>query len=166
MLMGIVSARRFWLPVLVATLVAAVFGVMLGRGARQGRRMLTARAELEGELAQLTRENERLRAERVELLCSLWAVERAAREDLGLVAPGEDPAAEAMPPTDQPHAAPVAVSPVAAALMADDLGTVVPALVFAFGGILFMLWNAVAALAVRCPARQRRRADADDLREV
>jgi cell division protein FtsB len=87
--MGVLSARQFWLPVMLATLVAAFFGAVLGRRGALLERMRADQALLERRLARVSAECERLRAERDELLGSAEAVERVAREEFGFTAPGE-----------------------------------------------------------------------------
>lgn len=101
--MGIISPRSFWLPVFVTTLVVALFGSLLERGEHDHGRLLVEQARVERELEILREENRRLQTERHELLSQLSAVERAAREELGLKAPGETvmPAAEGYAPSQK-----------------------------------------------------------------
>ena len=88
--MRVFSAKSFWLPVLVATLVAAFFGAILNRRGRYLEQMLVTEARQQRELARLTEQNEKARAERDALLSSPEAIERVAREEYGLAAPGEE----------------------------------------------------------------------------
>ncbi len=87
--MRVLSLSSFWLPVLLATFVAAFFGALLSRRGRQLQRMVDDRALLQARLDRLQQENARLRAERDELLTSPEAIERIAREEYNYAAPGE-----------------------------------------------------------------------------
>ncbi|MFW6189841.1 MAG: FtsB family cell division protein [Planctomycetota bacterium] len=87
--MSVFSARSFWLPVMLATLVAAFFGAVLARRGRYLERLERERAELRARLEEQQQENRRLRARRDALLSSPEAVERVAREEYGFAAPGE-----------------------------------------------------------------------------
>jgi len=148
--MGLTSAERFWMPLMIATLVAAAFGAILERNARSHSQLLAARAALEGKLSEMRRENERLRAERIELFSSLAAIERAAREDLGLAMPGEELAAEEPPVVPVPMAtAATELTPLEAVLMAEHLAVRVPAATFVLTAVILALWNAIAWAAGR-----------------
>lgn len=83
------AARSFWLPVLLVTLMAAVFGSVLVQRGQELRRMLTEQAALQQRLARLKQDNDRLLAQRAALLSSPEVAERVAREDYGFAAPGE-----------------------------------------------------------------------------
>jgi len=87
--MGVFSARSFWLPVLLTTLVAAFFGALLARGGRVLDNMLARQAHLEARLRRLEQEVRLARAERDALMSSPEAIEQVARVDYGFVAPGE-----------------------------------------------------------------------------
>jgi len=145
--MRVLSVRSFWLPVLLATLVAAFFGAVLARRGRGLEKLLSDRAVLEARLARLEAENERLRAERDELLSSAQAIERAAREEYGLAAPGEsvsdfEPAA---PYTGEPSASPTPMSLGERTLTAKNLAFVLPAVVFVISSVVLAVWNLIAA---------------------
>ena len=83
------SARPFRLPLLLTTLVAAVFGAVLARRGAHLRESRLRQRLLERKLARMERENAQLRAQRDALLSSPEAIERTAREDYGFAAPGE-----------------------------------------------------------------------------
>ena len=143
--MRFLSARDFWQPLLLVTLVAAVWGAMLGRGAREHVALLRAEAGLRADLMSLRAQNARLRAERRELSSDLVAIERAAREDMVLTVPGEELAGE-RPATCAADAQPCLprLSWGESMLLRRDLATAVPAVVFAVSALLLLLWNAAA----------------------
>jgi len=87
--MRVFSTRSFWLPLLIATLVAAFFGALLARRGRVLDELAREQAGLRVRVDELERENARLRAQRDALLSSPEAIERAAREEYGFTAPGE-----------------------------------------------------------------------------
>jgi len=87
--MGVFSARSFWLPVLLTTLMAAFFGALLARGGRVLDGMLARQAFMEHRLQRLEEDVRLARAERDALMSSPEAIEQVARVDYGFIAPGE-----------------------------------------------------------------------------
>jgi len=148
--MGIFSLRSYWQPLLVVTLVAALFGAVLSRGARQMRSLASEGRRLRAELLRIKQDNLRLRRERFELLCMLSAIERAAREDLGMVASGEELATSEGPPLAiRPRPVLRHYSRVERIFAADRLSFAVPGTVFVASAFVFALWNAAAGRARR-----------------
>jgi len=145
--MQVFSARTFWLPVLLSTLVAAFFGAVLARRGRALERMLSDRALLEARLARLEAENDLLRAERDELLSSPGAIERAARKEYGLTAPGEEVVDfDARPPVLRVDPARrTALSPAEKVLTWPGLSLAVPAVVFLATSVLCVALNLAGA---------------------
>ncbi len=141
--MGVFSARSFWLPVLLATLVAAFFGAVLARRGRTLERLIREQKRLEARLSEMEAENARLRAERDALLSSPEAIERVAREEYGFSAPGER--VEEYTGLPRP-AAPAAAEPVpswAAALGLRVFPVLLAGAVFVFSALVVALWNAL-----------------------
>ncbi|KPK61728.1 MAG: hypothetical protein AMK73_07890 [Planctomycetes bacterium SM23_32] len=145
--MRIFTARSFWLPVLLATLAAALFGAVLARRGRQLERALEEQARLEAGLQELEELNARSRAERDALLSSPEAIERVAREDYGFAAPGEQVsefasgAGAAIRPRRRP---PHDVSPWQKVLMWRQLPLAVPAAAFVLTALICASANASA----------------------
>jgi cell division protein FtsB len=144
--MNIISARSFWLPVMVTTLVATFFGALMERESRRYLRLLGEQARLEHELQQVRTQNRQLRTERTEMLTDLGAVERAAREELNLVAPGEHiiVADDVPPPEPAPPALPQPDPFVAEAARPEFTERVMLG-ALAGSAALFLLWNIAAA---------------------
>jgi cell division protein FtsB len=145
--MRVSSARSFWLPVLLTTLVAAFFGAVLGRRGRHLEGLLARQAGLEQELARLKEGNRRARAERDALLSSPEAIERVAREEYGFAAPGET-VAEYQSRRRRPRPAStvtVEVSRWHRLLMWRHLPVLLPMAVFVATAVVFRLWNASSA---------------------
>lgn len=145
--MHVFSARSFWLPVLLATLVAAFFGAVLGRRGRQWERALARQALWEGRLARTKEDDERARAERDALLSSPEAIERVAREEYGFAAPDEtvtdfDSTAR---PLGARLRAEVRVSALDRLLMWRQLPLALPAAVFLVTAFICALLNASSA---------------------
>jgi cell division protein FtsB len=140
------SIRSFWLPVFVATLVAALFGAILARRGRHVQRMVEGRAILEARLARLEAENDRLRAERDELLSSPGAIERVAREEYGFAAPGEQiiriEGEPRRPPAGRGRRTPLSLGE--RVLMSGDLSVLLPAAVFVATSVVFAVMNLVS----------------------
>ncbi|MFO8008019.1 MAG: septum formation initiator family protein [Candidatus Brocadiia bacterium] len=142
--MGVFSARSFWLPVLLATLVAAFFGAVLARRGRTLERLLREQKRLEARMRQMEAENARLRAERDALLSSPEAVERVAREDYGFSAPGEQ--VEEYPGLPRATEVPLAPEPVplwASAFGSRAFPVLLAGAVFVLSALLAALWNAL-----------------------
>ncbi len=138
------SGRSFWLPVLLATLVAAFFGAVLARRGRRLERLVRDQKHLEARLRQMEAENARLRAERDALLSSPEAIERVAREEYGFSAPGER--VEQYAGLPRPAALPVAPEPVpvwAAALGLRVFPILLAGAVFVLSSLVVALWNAL-----------------------
>ena len=149
--MSVFSAKDFWLPVLLTTFVAAFFGAVLGRRGRQLDVMLAGEARLAGRLSDLKDENERARAERDALLSSPEAIEKAAREEFGLAAPGETvvPYVSSLPPPRRASAQ-ARRSRLETLLTWRGLPLALPAVVFVVSALVFGIWNAgVRARRVR-----------------
>lgn len=146
--MRVFSARSFWLPVLVATLVAAIFGAVLGRRGRVLRHMLLDERIQQIRLAGLRKENEQAKAERDALLSSPEAIERVAREDYGQSAPGET-VEEYRPRPSRPTSPPASLdglTPWQKVLVWPHLAVAIPAGVFV-----------LTALGVACANAARER---------
>lgn len=145
--MAVFSPRTFWLPVMLATLVAAFFGALLGRRGRELEHLLRERDRLASENAELERENARLRALRNALLTSPSAIERVAREDYGFAAPGER--VEEFDPSTVPEPGAAAPAPPRPrwlqALCWQHFPVALPAAVFALTAVILMVWNAAAS---------------------
>jgi cell division protein FtsB len=141
------SARSFWLPVLLATLIGAFFGAALGQRGRHLAMMMAERSVLSAELARLQAENERLRAQRDELLSSPAAIERVAREEYGFLAPGESASEVASEPARLPDAA-AQEEPLSfgeKVMMGSDLHLLVPVLTFLISSAAFAAFNLISA---------------------
>jgi cell division protein FtsB len=141
------SARSFWLPVMLTTLLAAFFGSVLARRGRHLERMLARQARLQGQIAQRTEENRQVRAERDALLSSPEAVERVAREEYGFAGPGEK-VTEYQPRGARAKAArpaTVRLSRWQRLLMWRHLTVALPAAVFLATAVVFGMWNASRA---------------------
>ncbi len=143
--MGVFSTRSFWLPLLVATLVAAFFGAVLARRGRVLDRMARREASLQARVRELERENERLRAQRDALLSSPEAVERAAREEFGYTAPGEivTEFAPPPPPRTRTQRAPTQVEAWGRVFAWRGFPFALPAAVFVLSAVLLTVWNLV-----------------------
>jgi cell division protein FtsB len=87
--MRVFSLRGFWLPVMLTTLVAALFGALLAHRGRDLARLEAELIRLDRDLAMLKQENLKLKRQRDALLSSPEAIERIGREDYGLASPGE-----------------------------------------------------------------------------
>ncbi len=141
--MGVFSTRSFWLPLMLATLVAAFFGALLGRQGRQLEVLLRQRDRLAAENDELERDNGRLKAERNALLTYPSAIERVAREEYGFAAPGErveefDSSAVPAPrSTGSEPATPTWLQ----ALCWRHFPVALPAAVFALTALILVLWN-------------------------
>jgi cell division protein FtsB len=149
LLMRVFSAKSFWLPVLAATLVAAFFGAILSRHGRYLEQMLVTEARQQRELARLTEQNEKARAERDALLSSPEAIERVAREEYGLAAPGEEVTPFEPLAAARPREAGAAMVPPASrwqkVLMWRHLSVALPGVVFLASAAIFAMWNGLAA---------------------
>jgi len=138
--------RSFWVPVLLTTLVAALFGAVLARRGRQLEAMLIEEARMQARLEALKAKNEQARAERDALLSSPEAVEAIARQEYGFATPGEKVA-----PYDG-HAGGFAPMPAAVirasawqrVLMWRLLPLLVTGLAFAVTALVFALLRAVS----------------------
>jgi cell division protein FtsB len=145
--MKIISARSFWVPVMVTTLVATFFAALLEREGHEYVKLLRAQAILEQRLARIDAQNRRLRIERTELLTDLGAVARAAREELNLEAPGENViVAENVPPPPEPPSGPPVLGPVERLTTMPQFTYRAMLASLAGSSVLFFLWNAVATL--------------------
>jgi len=144
------SLRSFWLPVLLATLVAAFFGAWLARRGAELRALRARVAMQEVELARLRRQNAALEARRNALMNSPEAVEHVAREDYGMAAPGERvermPTRTAPAPAPRPAAAPGA-SFWERLLTWPRLAVLVPAVVFLITALGLAAMNLLIAPA-------------------
>jgi len=163
--MGVFSTRSFWIPLLLATLVAAFFGAVLARRGRGLRDLLAERARLQAEIQRLNRQNQRLRAQRDALLSSPEAIERVAREEYGFAAPGEivDEFESDAPAAPPPRASVGEGSPWTRMLSRRDAAMILPAATFIVTAVVLALWN-LAAAAVRRPAgRGRTTAETDGM---
>jgi cell division protein FtsB len=144
--MGLFTARSFWLPVLLSTLVAAFFGALLARRGRELERALAEEARLEAELRGLEEQTARARTQRDALLSSPEAIERVAREEYGFAAPGEQvtvfPTGGARPPARRPAVA--GRSAWDRLLMWRQLPLVVPLAVFLLAALVVAAANASA----------------------
>jgi cell division protein FtsB len=137
------AVRAFWLPLLLATLVAAYFGGLLAKRGRTLQALQAERQTLQARIARLDRENAALRAERDALLGSPQAIERVAREEYGFRAPGEVV-------SDFPAAglesglasAPVTAQSPQAFAGWDAVPVVLPAVVFVGTALVLAIWNA------------------------
>ncbi|MHC4480514.1 MAG: FtsB family cell division protein [Planctomycetota bacterium] len=137
------SARSFWLPVMVATMVAALFGAVLGRRGRHLEGMLVRGEALATRSAQLRQENEHAQAERNALLSSPAAIERVAREEYGFAAPGEKVVEYG---SGRPRSSPVPraelqVSEWQKVLTWRPLPFALPAAVFVLTALAFAVWH-------------------------
>lgn len=143
------SLSNYWLPVLLTTLVAAFFGAVLGRQARVIEGTLAWQLELERELAEARWATRRVVAERDALLSSPEAIERAAREDLGFVAPGEQVVRyeSAVASRAAPFEPSVRLTRLERALLSPRLPLVLPASVFLASAVIFAVFNACARTA-------------------
>ena len=146
------STRSFWIPVALATLVAACFGIVLARRGRTLEAMLAEQARLDARLAELEQENEALRIERAALLSSPEAIERVAREDYGFTAPEErveeyEPAAGAQGQTPTEGHAQGPGRSLGGLLAWRNLPLLLPASVFLVTALVFGLLNALAGRA-------------------
>ncbi len=141
--MSVFSARRFWLPVLLTTLVAALFGAVLGRRGRRLDAMLDGEVGLQVLLHEVQRENRKELAQRDALLSSPEAIEKAAREDLGLAAPGETVVPfEGGPRPRVSRERTEDRRPVVEGLLSwRQLPLALPAAVFVLSAVVFALWN-------------------------
>jgi cell division protein FtsB len=145
--MGMFSARSFWLPVLLTTLVAAFFGAVLARGGRVLDGMLVRQRNLEARLLRLEQEARLARAERDALMSSPEAIEQVARVDYGFAAPGEHvtefAGATVRPKRVRPPEVPV---PAWQRLLTwRQLPLALPAAVFLLAGVTIALANAAAS---------------------
>ncbi|MFW6119224.1 MAG: FtsB family cell division protein [Planctomycetota bacterium] len=144
--MRVFSTRSFWLPLLIATLVAAFFGALLARRGRVLNELTQREADLRARVAELERESQRLRAQRDALLNSPEAIERAAREEYGFTAPDEQVTEFDPPPrrgtrsTAQPEGAPDWTRVFAW----HGFPFALPACVFVLSAILLTIWNLVS----------------------
>lgn len=146
--MKIISARSFWVPVMLTTLVATFFAAVLQRQGRSYVELRRTESRLEQRLAALKEENRRLRIERTELLTDLGAVERAARQELNLVVPGESViVAEDVATPPAPEAPPPMLGPVATAVMMPQFTRRAMLAALAGSAAVFLLWNLSAAVA-------------------
>lgn len=144
--MGIFSLRLFWVPLLATTLVAALLGAVLARSGSEQVALLGEQARLEARAGELQRGNERLHARRQALTCRLSAIERAARETLGMVGPGEYVAGYEQEPAPRARDADVpALTRCERALTSSRLPFVLPAAVFALSACVFAVWHALGA---------------------
>ena len=143
--MHVFSARTFWLPVLLATLVAAFFGAVLARRGRVLKLMLARRSLLETRLWLVRQENRQARAERDALLSSPEAIEQVARVDFGFVAPGDQVVQLPPDPRRSGRSRPAASDLPAwqEALMWPQLPLALPAATFVLSGVLVALANVV-----------------------
>ena len=143
--MGIFPVRAFWLPVMVTTLVAAFFGAMLARRGRDLDRLHQQQEALQENLVAAKAENARLLSERDALLSSPEAIERVAREEYGLVAPGETVSSVNV---TAPGAS-VRVKPARRKIVGEvtwrDVPLVLTAVVFVLTAVVFALTNLMKA---------------------
>jgi hypothetical protein len=130
--------------VFLTTLVAAFFGAVLGRQARVVEGTLAWQMQLERELAEARWATRRVVAERDALLSSPEAIERAAREELGFVAPGEEVVAyePTVPPQPAPFEPSMRLTRLERLLLAPQLPLVLPASVFLVSAVVFATFNA------------------------
>ena len=148
--MSVISARSFWVPVMVTTLVATFFATLLEREGRQYLRLVREQSRLEARLARIKAQNRQLRIERTELLTDLGAVERAAREDLNLVAPGASVVvAEDVPPPPAPAPEPPHLTPLEEVTIMPGFTERVTLGALAGSAVLFLFWNVMALLWTR-----------------
>jgi cell division protein FtsB len=140
------SAKSFWLPVLLMTLMAAFFGALLARGGRVLDSMLERQARLDAKLLQLEAEVRLARAQRDALMSSPEAIEQVARVDYGFVAPGEQVREFASAPVRSTLVLPpeVKVSGWQKMLTWRFLPLALPAATFLLAGVTIALANAVA----------------------
>ncbi len=87
--MGFWVRRSFCVPLIVVTLAAFGFALVLGRSRAELFELRKRDAALVGTLRALSGERELLREERRRLLSEPAAVERVARDQYGFAAPGE-----------------------------------------------------------------------------
>ncbi len=149
--MGVFSARTFWLPVLVTTVVSAFFGAVLARGGRVLDGMLARQARLEERLLQLEHEVRLAQAERDALMNSPEAIEAVARVDLGFVAPGEQVMEfDDLPAGPTPVRAPERPRPAWRTVLTwQHLPLALPGAAFVLAGFTFAAANIAAALRRR-----------------
>ncbi|MGD2175291.1 MAG: septum formation initiator family protein [Candidatus Brocadiaceae bacterium] len=149
--MGVFSARSFWLPVLLTTLVAAFFGAVLARRGRDLRDLLEEKNGLRAQLEDLKRENAELRSQRDDLLSSPRAIERVAREEYGFAAPGEKvDRFEAPDPEERLSELPPEGPGLWSRLFSwKNFPMLLPAAVLVLTAIVFAVWNAVTAAGPR-----------------
>ena len=136
--MRVFSARSFWLPVLLTTLVAAFFGAVLGRGGRALDRMLARQA------VRLEEQNRLARAERDALMSSPEAIEQVARVEYGFAAPGEQVTEfESAGARPRPRRRPAPVAPLWQKVLTwQHLPLALPAAAFVLAGVGVALANA------------------------
>lgn len=140
------SARSFWLPVLLTTLVTAFFGALLARGGRALDSMLVRQEQMEAKLLRLEAEVRVARAERDALMSSPEAIERVARVDYGFVGPGEQVTEFGNPSPRPRHVRPSeAPAPTWQRVLTwRFLPLALPAAAFVLAGAIVALSNAVA----------------------
>ncbi|MFO7955576.1 MAG: septum formation initiator family protein [Candidatus Brocadiia bacterium] len=149
--MRVFSTRSFWLPLLFATLVAAFFGALLARRGRVLNELAQREADLRARVAELERQNEQLRAQRDALLNSPEAIERAAREEYGFTAPGEQVTEFDPPPRrgTRSTAEPEGPPKWARVFAWHGFPFAVPACVFVLSAVVLTIWNLVSRQAGR-----------------
>ena len=142
--MRVFSARSFWLPVLLTTLVAAFFGAVLGRGGRALDRMIARQAVLESRAVRLEGQNRLARAERDALMSSPEAIEQVARVEYGFAAPGEQVTEfESAGARPRPRRRPAPVAPLWQKVLTwQHLPLALPAAAFVLAGVGVALANA------------------------